>query len=1016
MIRERLIGRGCPFCSRNRVSVTNSLATTFPKIAAEWHTGKNGDLTPDAVSYGSMKTVWWKGPKGDDHQWRSVIANRTAGNGCPFCGGDRASGTNSLAALAPEVAVEWHPGKNGELTPNQVTAGSGRIVWWKCRKGPDHEWRARVYSRVKGGKCPCCAGRQASATNSLATVLPEIAAQWHPTLNSGLTAADVVPFSNKRVWWKCPAAPDHEWEMMVSRRTEGAGCPMCEGNWTVANIRRFVKSLIDQNLLNVLDPAELWLLFQQNGLFKLNTRRGEFVKAVMSGRIPREELEKFANGESTPLDELFDETTAEEWVEVGRGDDVPKAELTDEPASADGTDLGLQLPNAPAGEILDALDSHHWSSADAEAVEFLVASGVSKLWRRAYVPEYLAQVRYETEKKRDGTYSERVRSRFRAELDAAESLAIPAAYRFTIDDDSIAPNLMQRHVAALVKGKRRVGNWSGTGAGKTLSAVLASRVIRSAMTVIVCPNSVVTNWCHTIVNAFASCRVARKTLEPEWIGDRGPQYLVLNYETLQQPDSEPKLAAFLKDNQVDMIVVDEIHYAKQRAEEASQRRRLAEAMCSTALEANPRLAVLGMSATPVINNLREGVSMIDLVTGLDHSDLETKATVNNCMRLHQKLATVGVRWMPPYPRFSRTNPRIDVTDLVDDIRALPQGSSGVLQLERLLIEAKLDSILENIQDGTVIFTQYVSGIVPLLSKALTQAGWKVGRFTGLDKRGLAAFLKGDVNVLIGSSAVGTGVDGLQHRAARLIIACAPWTSAAYEQFVGRLVRQGQQRPVEVIFPITFANVNGQEWSWCQARLNRIEYKKSIADAAVDGIVPTGQLRSPAEAFQDAIGWLRRLEESGVHEIWRPRVVVPLSDAPVEVERRRARYGDFSSMNNRWNGTRSDRLHERLRDNPEEWANYHTLYQHARSTWEVIPYEHIGDLISRLRKNQVIGDFGCGEDLLGQRLRKAGFTVHSFDHVAISDDVVACDIGTGVPLDDAELDVAVFALSHGIKCR
>src|SRR6202795_5311935 len=56
----------------------------------------------------------------------------------------------------------------------------------------------------------------------------------------------------------------------------------------------------------------------------------------------------------------------------------------------------------------------------------------------------------------------------------------------------------------------------------------------------------------------------------------------------------------------------------------------------------------------------------------------------------------------------------------------------------------------------------------------------------------------------------------------------------------------------------------------------------------------------------------------------------------------------------------------------------------------------------------MGDFGCGEAKLAEAVADR-HTVHSFDHVAVNDDVVACDL-THVPLDDATLDVAVFSLS------
>jgi ubiquinone/menaquinone biosynthesis C-methylase UbiE len=58
--------------------------------------------------------------------------------------------------------------------------------------------------------------------------------------------------------------------------------------------------------------------------------------------------------------------------------------------------------------------------------------------------------------------------------------------------------------------------------------------------------------------------------------------------------------------------------------------------------------------------------------------------------------------------------------------------------------------------------------------------------------------------------------------------------------------------------------------------------------------------------------------------------------------------------------------------------------------------------------KVIGDFGCGEALLAKAVSDR-HTVHSFDHIAINEEVIACDIAH-VPLDDETLDVAIFSLS------
>jgi ubiquinone/menaquinone biosynthesis C-methylase UbiE len=113
------------------------------------------------------------------------------------------------------------------------------------------------------------------------------------------------------------------------------------------------------------------------------------------------------------------------------------------------------------------------------------------------------------------------------------------------------------------------------------------------------------------------------------------------------------------------------------------------------------------------------------------------------------------------------------------------------------------------------------------------------------------------------------------------------------------------------------------------------------------------------------------------------------------------------MNQRWNTAKSDTTHARLQQNAEEWQHYHALYRDARKTWAVVPFERMVKDLS-IREGYVVGDFGCGEALLAERLGDT-CTVHSFDHVAANDAVNACDIAD-VPLDDSELDVTVFCLS------
>lgn len=72
---------------------------------------------------------------------------------------------DSLFEENPDLAKEWHPTKNGNLTPCDVSASSGRKVWWKISyydeksdKSFDFEWQSTVNNRANGVGCPYLSG------------------------------------------------------------------------------------------------------------------------------------------------------------------------------------------------------------------------------------------------------------------------------------------------------------------------------------------------------------------------------------------------------------------------------------------------------------------------------------------------------------------------------------------------------------------------------------------------------------------------------------------------------------------------------------------------------------------------------------------------------------------------------------------------------------------------------------------------------------------------------------------
>lgn len=229
-VKSRVAGSGCPVCSNHVViPAHNDLASQYPDLAAQWHPTKNGACTPQDVSPGSRRRVWWVCGKG--HAWQAAIYSRAlGGSGCPVCAGRKViAGENDLASQFPEIAKQWHPEKNGTLTPQQVTPYANRKVWWTCDLG--HVYPAMVSARTMNGSgCPYCAGRKVlPGFNDLATLQPEIAKQWHPALNGTLTPDQVTAGSHRKVWWQCPEG--HIWQAVIYARTgpRKSSCSVCAG-------------------------------------------------------------------------------------------------------------------------------------------------------------------------------------------------------------------------------------------------------------------------------------------------------------------------------------------------------------------------------------------------------------------------------------------------------------------------------------------------------------------------------------------------------------------------------------------------------------------------------------------------------------------------------------------------------------------------------------------------------------------------------------------------------------------
>jgi len=146
-----------------------------------------------------------------------------SGCGCSFCSGMQIGLSNCLATKNPNLASEWHPTKNGSLTPFDVTCGNTKKVWWKCDKG--HEWEANIASRNSGKGCSICKGQIPSNENNFLACSPKLCEEWNYEKNDK-KPEKYTPHSGLPVWWICKDC-GYEWETPIHERSKGNGCPQC---------------------------------------------------------------------------------------------------------------------------------------------------------------------------------------------------------------------------------------------------------------------------------------------------------------------------------------------------------------------------------------------------------------------------------------------------------------------------------------------------------------------------------------------------------------------------------------------------------------------------------------------------------------------------------------------------------------------------------------------------------------------------------------------------------------------
>jgi superfamily II DNA or RNA helicase len=990
---KHINGQGCPTCSiTNRVAKSR---TDSSKIIQKFERKHNFKYDYSQVVYKNsrslVKIICKKHGVFEKDAYQHIM-----GQGCPLCTGKVKLTTKVII----DKFIKLHGNRYDYSLVEYVRLNDKVRI--KCQLHGIFE--QTPHSHLKGSGCPKCAFRSFNQQQII---------QEFNKVHGGKYDYSLVNYFALKTKVKIKCKLHGIFEQTPENHLNKQGCSICNHGWTKNRFFKFLNSIENSDLLNM-DSIELQLIINQGKLpdalealvFNSEGTREHSIKALKESLLENDL--SFTNDESLSENQENFSKISYSGIEINQAQEsdfdirLVENEIQDK-----------KVPISLSNNIddLHVIDNALVASCDEETVNFLIQYKLRKLWNNVLNEKVdIKKLRIDN----GGKNFKILKDLFFSEYDEVISYKPPIGYSFKFP---LLP--MQQLTVYRVLKNKRYGNWSGTGAGKTISFIVTSRAVESKVTLLIGLNSTINQLADAITEVYPDSKVF-KHYELGTVYDRSESnYLILNYDKFQQGYSEELFQDLSKNNVIDFIGIDEVHNVKQRSEEQeSIRRGTLKRLVGRASENNPNLYLLGMSATPVINNLTEARSLLELITGKEYEDLNTTRTLTNALEVFKHMTLNGLRYMPKYDIAikeldgSNTDElKIDGSEILEKLLSFENNS--YLETEQELLKLKLKAIDKYLCKGAIIYSYFTHKMILPIVEHLRNSGYKVATYTGeesMDTRELnkEAFLKGQIDILVGSRPIGTGVDGLQKVCKRLIILSLPWTDSEFTQLKGRIYRQGSKfNDVEIIIPQVYIPLEEREWSWDAQRLNLIKNKKTLADAAVDGLIPSRILPSPQTLYAKSIEalreWKQRISDGKIYTIVRKELKFPLN--PEIVQQLSRKLGDFSEVNRVWSVSKSETTHDRLKKNPEEWYYYHTLYAEKRKEWDQIPYIEIAKMIKR--KDFVVADLGCGENLL--KLEIPDNKVLSFDHISIDPTVTSCDL-SNVPLDSEEVDVAVFSLA------
>lgn len=580
------------------------------------------------------------------------------------------------------------------------------------------------------------------------------------------------------------------------------------------------------------------------------------------------------------------------------------------------------------------------------------------------------------------------------------------------------PSLMQKLAVYQLKKNHHYANWCGTGAGKTNSALIATRETNARVTIIICPNSVKQSWIDAINAIYPNnTNIINYHSSKDIVEfDRTKfNYIIINYEKFSvnnKNQGKPMIDKLLSLNKIDFICIDEIQFAKScSTTEGSNRRECIKFFRLEAEKQNPELYVYGMTATPVINTIAEAQSLIELITGKEHPEIGNIVTVNNCYQANKWLSIIGFRFIPNYGiNVDEKFININGDELAEDI----VRSNGFIGIESILVDKKLhdENVIKELTPGTIVYCQYKKEIINKIIKRFDELGISFVKYTGDENNEMREynkklFINKKTDILLASSPISTGVNGLQEISNKIIVISYPWTGAEWDQLIGRINRQGSAfDKVTIVHPHVYISTNTGEWNYDERRWNIIKNKKTLSDAVVDGHIDSIYKLNRNKFIKEI---KVKLIEGNIDDFH-----VERNDIKVKYEFTEQEYEKSKSIimdvHRKANTSTSEHMHEWFVKHPEDWKKYHKQREITKSKWDEDPVDIIANEINKRNDTNVIADLGCGLAKLSTLISKPNKVI-SVDHVANNENIIEADMANlHEHIKDNEIDITVFCLS------